>query len=246
MLGKNTPKCKPVCPWLCQDDVLHSLILEWYWCMAPPLLYSWWNIHYLQKLYICRFDDESIEHSELPCYYLDMSRICSSQIWQHCSIWNWVSIESPHSLLFSYQIAGIQLTMNGTAELYSNNSIVTRTDIGTGSSALLCITTSPGCCSSVNNQTGWYFPSGKAVPYRGKMRETKPYYHTRNNPDISKDHHSLWSVKLHRNPNGNTTGIFRCDILDGSQNLQSLYIGIYNSDTGESCSCTELEVGYYF
>ena len=157
-----------------------------------------------------------------------------------------MSIESPHSLLFSYQIAGIQLTMNGTAEMYSNNSIVTRTDIGTDSSALLCITTSPGCCSRVNNQTGWYFPSGKPVPYHGGMWATKPYYRTRNDPDISKDRHSLRSVKLHRNPNGNTTGIFRCDILDGSQNLQSLYIGIYDSDSGESCSYTELEVGYRY
>ena len=136
--------------------------------------------------------------------------------------------------------------MNGTAEMYSNNSIVTRTDIGTDCAALLCTTTSSGCCSNVNNQTGWYFPSGKAVPYPGKMQATKPYYRTRNNPDISKDYYSLRSVKLHRNPNGNITGIFHCDILDGSQNLQSLYIGIYNSDTGESCSCTELEVGYYF
>jgi len=135
--------------------------------------------------------------------------------------------------------------MNGTAEMYSNNSIVTRTDIGTDCAALLCTTTSSGCCSNVNNQTGWYFPSGKAVPYHGGMWATKPYYRTRNNPDISKVHRSLRSVKLHRNPNGKTTGIFRCDILDGSRNLQSLYIGIYDSDTGESGSYTELEVGYF-
>ena len=145
-------------------------------------------------------------------------------------------------MLFSYQITGIQLTMNGMAVIYSNNSIVTRTDIGTGSSALLCTTTSPGCCSSLNGETGWYFPNGEFVPNNA----TLPYYRTRNNPDISKVHRSLRSVKLHRNPNGKTTGIFRCDILDGSRNLQSLYIGIYDSDSGESCSYTELEVGYRY
>jgi len=148
-------------------------------------------------------------------------------------------------LLFSYQIAGIQLTLNGTPEMYSNNSIVTRTDIGTDSLALLCTTTSPGCCSSVNKQTGWYFPSGEPVPYPGNMWKTTPYYRLRNNPDSSNHRHSLRSVELHRNFNGNITGIFHCDILDGSGNLQSLYIGIYDSDTGESCSCTELEVGYF-
>jgi len=157
----------------------------------------------------------------------------------------WREYRSTSFIVIFYQIAGIQLTMNGTAEMYSNNSIVTRTDIGTGSSALLCITTSPGCCSSVNNQTGWYFPSGEPVPYPGNTWATKPYYRLRNNPDFSKPRHSLRSVELHRNFNGNITGIFHCDILDGSGNLQSLYIGIYDSDTGESCSYTELEVGYF-
>ena len=147
-----------------------------------------------------------------------------------------MSIEAAHLLLFSYQIAGIQLTLNGTAEMYSNNSIVTRTDIGTGSSALLCTTTSPGCCSSLNNETGWYFPSGKVVPNNA----TLPYYRTRNNPDFRDvRRHSLRSVDLHRNSNGAITGIFHCDMLNDKGNLQSLYIGIYDSDIGESCSCTD-------
>jgi len=158
------------------------------------------------------------------------------QFIQHCSIWNGVSIEAAHLLLFSYQITGIQLTLNGTAVMYSNNSIVTRTDIGTGSSALLCTTTSPGCCSSLNGETGWYFPSGEVVPNNA----TLPYYHTRNNPDFRDvRRHSLRSVDLHRNSNGAITGIFHCDMLNDKGNLQSLYIGIYDSDIGESCSCTD-------
>ena len=152
----------------------------------------------------------------------------------------WRRIEAAHFLLFSYQIAGFQLTMNGMAVIYSNNSIVTRTNIGTGSSALMCTTTSPGCCSSSNGETGWYFPSGKVVTNPGDMRATVPYYRTRNNPDFRDvRRHFLRSVDLHRNSNGTITGIFHCDVLDDGENLQSLYIGIYDSDTGESCSCTD-------
>ena len=43
------------------------------------------------------------------------------------------------------------------------------------------------------------------------------------------------TVLLHRNPEGTTTGVFRCEILDASENFQSLYVGIYTATTGESC-----------
>jgi len=41
------------------------------------------------------------------------------------------------TLLFPYQFSGIGFTLNGVS--YTNNSIVTITEIGTGSAALLCI-----------------------------------------------------------------------------------------------------------
>jgi len=48
--------------------------------------------------------------------------------------------------------------------------------------------------------------------------ESLPYYRTRaRNPG---------TILLHRNPEGNTTGIFRCDIPDVSYVLQSLYVDI--------------------
>ena len=111
---------------------------------------------------------------------------------------------------------------------YTNNSIVTRTDIGTYSAALLCTTTYSPCCSSRNIETQWFFPDGNQVVNDGGL----PYYRSRSsNPG---------TLLLNRNPEGTTTGIFRCDILDASGDTQSLYVTIYD---GESCA---LYAGYHF
>ena len=124
--------------------------------------------------------------------------------------------------------------MNGVTRTYANNSIVTRTDIGTGSAALLCTTTYSPCCTSGNRDTQWFFPNGSQVlnPSQYMMDiGDPPYYRTR-----STDPRAL---RLNRNPQGSTTGIFRCDIPDASDVLQSMFVGIYNNGTGESCTLSE-------
>ena len=111
---------------------------------------------------------------------------------------------------------------------HANNSIVTRTDIRTGSAALLCTTTLPGCCTRFTTpQPHWYFPNGSQVVNGDSL----PYYRTRStNPR---------AVRLNRNPQGTTTGIFHCDIPDASGVLQSMFVGIYDNGTGESCILCE-------
>ena len=117
--------------------------------------------------------------------------------------------------------------MGGITRTYTNNSIVTRTDIGTGSAALLCTTTYSPCCTNFQNPgTQWYFPNGSQVQNNGGL----PYYRHRNTGG---------TVLLHRNPEGTTTGIFHCDIPDASGVLQSMFVGIYDSGTGESCALSE-------
>ena len=127
--------------------------------------------------------------------------------------------------MICFQFSAVGLTLNGVN--HANNSIVTRTDIGTGSTALLCTTTLPGCCSSSFPDTQWYFPDGSQVQNNGGL----PYYRTRSRVSPS--------VLLHRNTQGTTTGIFRCDILDASGVLQRMFVGIYDSGTGESCTLSE-------
>ena len=113
---------------------------------------------------------------------------------------------------------GIGLTLNSVQ--YPNNSVVNITDIGTGSAALLCTTTYPGCCFSTDGF--WYFPDGSQV----QRSEMLPYYRTRSQ--------SPGTILLHRNPGATTTGIFRCTIRDHSGDFQSLYVGIYTDSAGES------------
>ena len=132
-------------------------------------------------------------------------------------------------------LPGLQLTPpGGTTRKYTNNSIVTITDIGTGSAALLCTTTKPGCCSSRNPETQWYFPNGTAVLNRGLGGE---YYRTRNSLDFG-ERTTPRSVQLHRKPGGTSSGIFHCDIVDVS-GVHSIFVGIYDSNTGESCTLSE-------
>ena len=107
---------------------------------------------------------------------------------------------------------GIQLTLNNVQ--YTNNSVVTITDIGTGSAALLCTTTNFGCCLSTDGSQ-WYFPDGSWV----QRSETLPYYRTRT---ILADVGSA-TVRLNRNPGATTTGVFHCDIPDDSGDLQRMY-----------------------
>ena len=113
---------------------------------------------------------------------------------------------------------------------YTNNSVVTITDIGTGSASLICTTTRTSCCLSTDG-SHWYFPDGSAV----HRSESLPYYRTRTSLSYS----GIGTVRLNRNPGATTTGIFNCDILDGSGDLQSIYVGIYTATTGESAHCIE-------
>ena len=110
---------------------------------------------------------------------------------------------------------------------YNNNSVVTITDVGTGSAALLCTTTYQACCLSTDGSQ-WYFPNGSAV----QRSESLPYYRTRTFLGSG-------TVRLNRNPGATTTGVFHCDIPDASGDLQSIYVGMYTATTGESCSYVE-------
>ena len=109
---------------------------------------------------------------------------------------------------------------------------MTITDIGTGSAALFCTTTLPGCCrASLHRGSQWYFPNGSHLLNNYNL----PYYRTRIHPTIPP---GPGSVLLHRNPEGTTTGIFCCNIPNASGVTRSLYVGIYTSTTGEWRCCT--------
>jgi len=78
-------------------------------------------------------------------------------------------------------------------------------------------------CTSANPETQWYFPNGNPVPNNPAL----PYQRNRDS--------FPGRVILNRNSESTITGIFHRHIPDASGVIQSLYVGIYTSTTGESC-----------
>ena len=95
-------------------------------------------------------------------------------------------------------------------------------DIGEGDDSLLCITFQTACCrppavvSAIGN---WFFPNGTRVPSSGSQWDI---YRTR----------GQMVVLLHRK-RGGVEGIYRCEIPDAMNEIQSIYIGVYSASTGE-------------
>ena len=129
--------------------------------------------------------------------------------------------------IYLHTALGIGLTLNNVQ--YTNNSVVTITDIGTGSAALLCTTTNPGCCLSTDGSQ-WYFPNGSQV-----QRSGTAYFRSR----TIGYYVGVSAVRLNRNPGATLTGIFYCDIPDYS-GIRSIFVGIYDATAGEYCTMKSL------
>ena len=101
-----------------------------------------------------------------------------------------------------------------------NHGLVTIDDI-TEDEALLCVTNRIDCCppeeSNVSNGQ-WYFPDGTIV----QDDSENSFYQT-----------SIFAaVRLHHT-NGGMNGIYQCVMPDAVGNVQTLYIGIYDSGAGK-------------
>ena len=125
--------------------------------------------------------------------------------------------------------ADVRFSLNGTT--YQNNSVVTLEDIGEGNDALLCITDQCNCCrpphtGGVGSAIGnWFFPNGTRVPSESlvpSVGKQWDFYRNRG-----------WSVVRLNRRRGGEEGIYRCEIPDTANVIQSIYIGVYTASTGE-------------
>ena len=120
------------------------------------------------------------------------------------------------TLFFYFLSAGdVKFSLNGTT--YQNNSIVTLTDIGEGNGALLCMTNLTSVNGSVRGD--WYFPNGTRV------------LSTHNNSEIHRTRDQS-VVRMNRR-GGGEEGIYHCEIPDAMNVTQTIYIGVYNTNSGE-------------
>ena len=118
---------------------------------------------------------------------------------------------------------GVWFSLNGT--IYQNNSLVNLEEIGEDDDALLCLTEYSTCCrKEFNGAMGsaianWFFPNGTRVPSTDNQWD---FYRTRGQS----------AVLLHRR-RGGEDGVYRCDISDAMNIIQTIYIGVYTAETGE-------------
>ena len=101
---------------------------------------------------------------------------------------------------------------------------MTLENIGEGDDALLCITNQTACCrppytgerDAIGN---WFFPNGTGVSGSSNQSD---FHKTR----------GQMVVRLHRRRGGGE-GIYRCEIPDAMNVIQTIYIGVYSASTGE-------------
>ena len=99
-------------------------------------------------------------------------------------------------------------------------------EIGEGDDALLCVTDQTACCrppytdplgsGAIGN---WYFPNGTRLPSSDQQWD---FHRTRG--------HVVLPLQRRR---GGESGIYRCEIPDASNNIQTIYIGVYSAVAGE-------------
>ena len=120
------------------------------------------------------------------------------------------------ALFFYFLSAGdVWFSLRGTR--YQNNSIVTLTDIGEGNYALLCMTNLTGVSRSVRGD--WYFPDGTRVL---STNDNSEIYGTRDQ----------MAVRMNRR-RGGEEGIYHCEIPVSMNVTRTIYIGVYNTSSGE-------------
>ena len=123
-------------------------------------------------------------------------------------------------LVFSSVVVNCQLWFNNGGKLLANNSYIYYANISHGYNALKCVTDNPNCCTD-SYDVNWKDETGTVV-HEGPD-DTSCLYVTRGYQEIS----------LNRKSNciPDTSGLWRCDIADYSNEILSIYIYISNDNT---------------
>ena len=104
--------------------------------------------------------------------------------------------------------------------LYPNNSVVSLTDIGEGYNALHCLTNLTTCCRGADGDSAgeWFLP-GKTSPVVDISSVDNMENFTRSRGPSA--------VLLNRRSSAvGPTGLYTCQVPDGSGMVRTLYIGV--------------------
>ena len=124
-------------------------------------------------------------------------------------------------LVISSVVVNCQLWFENGGKFLANNSYIYYANISDGDNALKCVTDNINCCNN-SSDVNWKDDTGTVV-HEGPD-DTSCLYVTRGYQEIS----------LNRKSNNcipDTSGLWRCDIADYSNETQSIYIYISNDNT---------------
>ena len=148
------------------------------------------------------------------CHYLCSKKV-QDNIYSYSQVLMWNNIDIDISSLPG--AGDVWFSLNGT--IYQNNSVVALENIGEGDDALRCITDQRNCCRPPYTRAigNWFFPDGSRVPSSGSMWD---FYRTR----------GASVVLLHRR-RGGEDGIYRCELPDSLNVIQTIFIGVYTANS---------------
>ena len=119
------------------------------------------------------------------------------------------------SIILSFSaVVNCHLVFNNGGNFMRNNSYIYYANISDGDNALKCVTNDLNCCTNIN----WNDETGTVV-HEGSD-DTSCLYVTRGIGEISLNRRSDCIP--------DTSGLWRCDIADYNDEIQSIYIYISN------------------
>ena len=125
------------------------------------------------------------------------------------------------SIILSFSaVVNCYLLLNNGGKYLRNNSYIYYANISDGDKALKCVTSNRDCCTN-SFDVNWNDETGTVV-HEGSD-DTSCLYVTRGIGEISLNR------KRHCIPD--TSGLWRCDIADSNDEIQSIYIYISNDNT---------------
>ena len=123
-------------------------------------------------------------------------------------------------LVFSSVVVNCQLWLENSEKGLTNNSYIYYANISHGYNALKCVTSNQYCCTDYYDGN-WNDETGTVV-HEGPD-DTSCLYVTRGYQEISLNRKSDCIP--------DTSGLWRCDIADSNDEVQSMYIYISNDNT---------------
>ena len=111
----------------------------------------------------------------------------------------------------------IDVYFENNGKVYTNNSVISISDVGEGEQALLCWTNWVECCGFPPNRQGeFYYPNGIQVPISKRLHG---FYRNRGEQVI----------RLNRREGVNSpSGKYRCEIPDADGVMHNIYITLMN------------------